>query len=68
MSLILDLGQYYGSILNARQTSAMTLSEVSYSSGLSTPKHCHQRALIVISLEGLSTQLYDNKPTTCKAT
>lgn len=44
----------------------MTLSEVSYSSGLSTPKHSHQQALVVISLEGLSTQLYGNKPTTCK--
>ncbi|WP_158821912.1 AraC family transcriptional regulator [Granulicella sp. S156] len=66
MNLILDPGEYYGKVVKATETSAMTLSEVTYRSGLSTPKHCHKQAMVVVSLEGLSTQLYGNKPTVCK--
>jgi len=66
MTPTLEPGRFYGKVLRAAGTPALTLSEVSYRSGLKTPKHSHKLALLVISLEGISTQIYGNEPSTCK--
>ena len=55
MTPTLKPGHYYGKILKAAETPALTLSEVSYSSGLKTPKHFHELAVLVISLEDAFT-------------
>ena len=65
MNRLLNPGQYYGTVIKTITTSAMTLSEVSYNSGVSTPKHSHSWAMLVIGLEGCSNQIYGNKPTAC---
>lgn len=59
-------GAFYGEVLKTAEAPGLKLAEVRYHSGLKTPKHCHERALLVISLQGRSTQVYGNEPNTCK--
>jgi AraC family transcriptional regulator len=57
---------FYGAVIKTVEAPGLRLAEVNYHSGLRTPKHCHERALLVISLQGISTQVYGNEPSTCK--
>lgn len=59
-------GAFYGTALKAVEAPGLKLTEVRYHSGLKTPEHCHERALLVISLQGMSTQVYGNEPSTCR--
>lgn len=59
-------GTFYGTVLKTVAAPGLKLAEVKYHSGLRTPKHSHERALLVISLQGISTQVYGNEPNTCK--
>lgn len=65
MDPMLRPGSFYGTVLKAVEAPGLKLAEVKYHSGLKTPRHCHERALLVISLQGMSTQLYGNEPNTC---
>jgi AraC family transcriptional regulator len=66
MGATLQPGAFYGAVLKTVEACGLRLAEVKYHSGLRTPKHCHERALLVISLQGISTQIYGNEPRACK--
>lgn len=59
-------GVFYGMVLKRADAPGLKLAEVAYGPGLKTPKHCHERAMLVISLQGISTQMYGNAPNTCR--
>ncbi len=66
MDPTLRLGSFYGKTLKTGEAPGLKLAEVAYPPGLKTPRHSHKHALLVISLQGVSTQTYGNKACTCK--
>lgn len=61
----LSPGMFFGTVLRTVDVSGLKLAEVQYHSGLRTPKHRHERALLVIGLQGHSSQVYGDEPSTC---